>query len=202
MTSFFRKIIAFFVRFKDLTALGVSNLLVSAIGGVFWIVLATLMDVEAYGEIGYYLSIATIVGVSATLGASNTITVYTAKGEKLQKSFLYLVGTSGIISSIIIFLLLQNLGVSIFVLGYVIFNLIISEILGKKLYIKYAKIIITQRVLMVGLAIALFFGMGVDGLIIGIGLSFIPFSVIIYKNFNESKFSWLQLKEKKKIYCK
>jgi O-antigen/teichoic acid export membrane protein len=199
MTSFFRKIIAFFVRFKDLTALGVSNLLVSAIGGVFWIVLATLMDVEAYGEIGYYLSIATIVGVSATLGASNTITVYTAKGEKLQKSFLYLVGTSGIISSIIIFLLLQNLGVSIFVLGYVIFNLVISETLGKKLYIKYAKIIITQRVLMVGLAIALFFGMGVDGVIIGIGLSFIPFSVIIYKNFNESKFSWLQLKEKKKF---
>ena len=199
MTNFFRKITAFFLRFKDLAALGVSNLIASAIGGVFWIVLATLMDAEAYGEIGYYLSIASIVGVSALLGASNTITVFTAKGEKIQKSFLYLVGTSGIISSIIIFLLLQNLGVSIFVLGYVIFNLIISETLGKKLYIKYSKIIITQRVLMVVLAIALFFGMGVDGVIIGIGLSFIPFSVIIYKNFNESKFSWLQLKEKKKF---
>ena len=199
MTNFFRKITALFVRFKDLTVIGASNIIVSAIGGLFWIVLATLMDAEAYGEIGYYLSIASIVGVSATLGASNTIMVYTAKGEKLQKSFLYLVGTSGIISSIIIFLLLQNLGVSIFVLGYVIFNLIISETLGKKLYIKYSKIIITQRVLMVGLALALFFGIGVDGVIIGIGLSFLPFSIIIYKNFNESKFSWLQLKEKKKF---
>ena len=199
MTNFFRKITALFVRFKDLTAIGASNIIVSAIGGLFWIVLATLMDAEAYGEIGYYLSIASIVGVSATLGASNTIMVYTAKGEKLQKSFLYLVGTSGIISSIIIFLLLQNLGVSIFVLGYVIFQLIISETLGKKLYIKYSKIIITQRVLMVGLALALFFGIGVDGVIIGIGLSFLPFSIIIYKNFNESKFSWLQLKEKKKF---
>ena len=199
MTNFFRKITALFVRFKDLTVIGASNIIVSAIGGLFWIVLATLMDAEAYGEIGYYLSIASIVGVSATLGASNTIMVYTAKGEKIQKSFLYLVGTSGIISSIIIFLLLQNLGVSIFVLGYVIFNLIISETLGKKLYIKYSKIIITQRVLMVVLAIALFFGMGVDGVIIGIGLSFLPFSIIIYKNFNESKFSWLQLKEKKKF---
>lgn len=199
MTDFFRKITALFVRFKDLTALGVSQLIASAIGGLFWIVLATLMDAEAYGEIGYYISIASIVGVSATLGASHTITVYTAKGEKIQKSFLYLVGTSGIISSIIIFLLLQNLGVSIFVLGYVIFNLIISETLGKKLYIKYSKIIITQRVIMVGLAIALFFGMGVDGVIIGIGLSFFPFLFIILKNFNESKFSWLQLKEKKKF---
>ena len=199
MTSFFGKIIALFVRFKDLTAIGASNLIASAIGGLFWIVLATLMDAEAYGEIGYYISIASIVAVSATLGAGNTIMVYTAKGEKLQKSFLYLVGTSGIISSIIIFLLLQNLGVSIFVLGYVIFNLIISETLGKKLYIKYSKIIITQRVIMVGLAIALFFGMGVDGVIIGIGLSFFPFLFIILKNFNESKFSWLQLKEKKKF---
>ena len=199
MTNFFRKITALFVRFKDLTVIGASNIIVSAIGGLFWIVLATLMDAEAYGEIGYYLSIASIVGVSATLGASNTIMVYTAKGEKIQKSFLYLVGTSGIISSIIIFLLLQNLGVSIFVLGYVIFQLIISETLGKKLYIKYSKIIITQRVLMVGLALALFFGIGVDGVIIGIGLSFLPFSIIIYKNFNESKFSWLQLKEKKKF---
>ena len=197
MTSFFRKIIGLFVRFKDLAAIGVSQLIASAIGGVFWIVLATLMDAEAYGEIGYYLSIASLVGVAAGLGLFNTITVYTAKGEKLQKSFLYLVGTSGIISSIIIFLLLQNLGVSIFVLGYIIFNLIISETLGKKLYIKYSKIIITQRVLMVGLSIALFFGMGVDGVIIGIGLSFLPFLFIIYKNFNESKFSWLQLKEKR-----
>jgi len=199
MTSFFGKIIALFVRFKDLTVIGVSNLIVSAIGGLFWIVLATLIDAEAYGEIGYYLSIASIIGVAATLGASNTITVYTAKGEKLQKSFLYLVGTAGIISSIIIFLLLQNLGVSIFILGYVIFNLIISEILGKKLYIKYSKIIITQRVLMVGLALALFFGMGTDGVIIGIGLSFTPFFVIIYKKWNESKFSWLKLKERKKF---
>ena len=191
MTNFFRKITALFVRFKDLTVIGASNIIVSAIGGLFWIVLATLMDAEAYGEIGYYLSIASIVGVSATLGASNTIMVYTAKGEKLQKSFLYLVGTSGIISSIIIFLLLQNLGVSIFVLVYVIFQLIISETLGKKLYIKYSKIIITQRVIMVGLALALFFGIGVDGVIIGIGLSFLLFSVISYKNFNDSKFSWL-----------
>ena len=75
MTNFFRKITALFVRFKDLTAIGVSNIIVSAIGGLFWIVLATLMDAEAYGEIGYYLSIASIVGVSATLGASNTIMV-------------------------------------------------------------------------------------------------------------------------------
>ena len=98
-------------------------------------------------------------------------------------------------------MILQNLGVSIFVLGYVIFNLLISEVLGRKHCTKFSKLIISQRILMVGLAIALFFGMGTDGVIIGIGLSFIPFFIIVYRNFKESKFSWLQLKEKK-IYCK
>ncbi|WP_016939512.1 MULTISPECIES: hypothetical protein [Nitrosopumilus] len=197
MTKFFEKIIKLVVRFKDLTAIGVANLVASAIGGIFWILLAALMDAEAYGEIGYFLSIASIVGVAAGLGAYNTMTVYTAKGEKIQKSLWYMVGLSGIISSVIIFFIFQNLGVSIHVLGYVIFTLIISETLGKKFYIKYSKLIITQRSLMFGLAMGLFFGIGPDGVILGIGLSFIPFVIIVYKSLKESEFSIEHLKNKK-----
>lgn len=202
MTKLFEKLISFFVRFKDLTAIGVSNILASIIGGLFWIFLATLMDTESYGQIGYYISIASIVGVAAGLGSFNTITIFTAKGEKLQKSLLYLVGTSGIIASVVIFLILQNLGVSIYVLAYVIFTLIISEILGKKLYVKYSKLILVQRGLMVVLAIGLFFVMGVNGVIIGIGISFIPIILISLKNFNETEFSWSKLNEKRNFIVK
>jgi O-antigen/teichoic acid export membrane protein len=197
MTNNFDKIKKTILKFKDLTSLGIANILSSAISGIFWIYLATVIDTDSYGEIGYYITIASVAAVISSLGASNFMTVYTAKGQDLKKPLTILIGISSIVTSLVLFLILFNLGVSIYILGYAIFSLFISELLGKKLYVKFAKITVIQRALMVGLAFSLFYVLGSDGVIVGISLSFIPFVIIFLISIKNKKNDFSNLKNKK-----
>ena len=87
-----------------------------------------------------------------------------------------------------------NFGVSLYIVGYTIFGLASSEILGRKLYKDYSKYLITQKILFVGFALGFYFLMGPSGVIVGFGLSFFPYVTRIYKGFKESKLDLSSLK--------
>ncbi len=169
---------------KDLAMLGSGSVLATGISGIFWFYIASLIEVDSYGEISYFIAIASLVGVISTVGAQNTITVFTAKGEKIVKELAFVSLMSGLISSIILFLVFFNIGASLYVIGYILFAIISSEILGRKLYKTYSKYIISQRILMVVLAIGFYYLIGIEGIILGLGLSFFVYS---YRLFNECK---------------
>ena len=78
--------------------------------------------------------------------------------------------------------------------GYVIFGLATSEILGRKLYSDYSKYMITQRILMVVLAIGLYFVIGFHGVLLGMALSFLPYLFRIYKGFKATKIEFSLIK--------
>ena len=71
--------------------------------------------------------------------------------------------------------------------GAVLFGLVVSEIMGRKNFSAYAKYVISQKILMVALALGLFYVIGYDGVLIGLGLSFLPYAIIIYRSFKELK---------------
>ncbi len=135
----------------------------------------------------YFASIASIGGFVASLGSNNTITVYTAKGEKLLSSVFLTTIIAGVITSIVLFFLFYHLEVSIFIIGYVIFGIATSEILGKKLYKEYSMYMIIQKLLFVGFALGFYYLMGPYGVIMGFAFSYLPYSFIIFKGFKESK---------------
>ena len=68
-----------FSGLKDLTSLGVSNIISSGISAIFWFYLAGLLGEENYGEISYLIAIAVIAGVFSSIGSGYTTTVYSAK---------------------------------------------------------------------------------------------------------------------------
>ncbi len=197
MTGNFEKIKKTITRFKDLTSLGIANILSSAISGIFWIYLATIIDTDDYGEIGYYIAIASVAGVISSLGASNFMTIYTAKGKELKKPLTILVGISSTTVSLTLFLILFNAGVSVYVVGYAIFGLLIAELLGKKLYSSFAKITVIQRALMVIFAFSMFYLFGSEGVVLGISLSFVPFAIIFLISIKNKKNDFTYLKSKK-----
>lgn len=199
MDETWRRVKSYISKFKDLTSIGIANILSSAISGIFWIYLATIIETDNYGEIGYYISIAAVAGVVSSLGASNFMTVYTAKGHDLKKPLTLLIGISSTIVSLILFFILFNAGVSIYIVGYAIFSLLIAELLGKKLYTNYAKITIIQRSLMVGLAFLFFYLFGADGVVLGISLSFVPFGITFLVNIKNKKNDFTYLKSKKYV---
>ena len=137
-----------------------------------------------------------IASTVALLGAANTLIVYTAKNVKIQSSLYVLTLISGSITSIVVFFIFYDVGTSFLILGYVIFGLITSELLGYKLYKKYSKYIITQRALMVVLSIGLFYIFGQEAILIGIALSFSPYIIGIIRGFKKTKINFNLIKER------
>jgi len=196
MTHGWNKIKSIVTRFKDLTTLGFANILSSAISGIFWIYLASLLGTAHYGEVSYFIAIAGIASTISFLGAGNTIIVYTAKGEKIQSTIFFITIISGLIASIVLFFIFYDVGVSLYILGYLIFNLATAEILGRKLYTDYSKYLITQKILFVGFALAFYYLMGPQGVILGFAVSFFPYFLRVYKGFKESKINMSVIKSR------
>jgi O-antigen/teichoic acid export membrane protein len=190
----FTKIKNFVTIPKGLSYLGMGNIVSSAISGIFWLLIARIVDVDSYGELTYLISIAMITTTVCLVGGSTTINVFTSKNLQLQKTIYFLNSISSVIGGIIVFLLFDSLGISLYVVGYVIFSLFLNEMLGKRIFKEYSYILILQKVLMVSFAIPLYFIMNIEGIILGIAMSFFPFLYKIFFSIKEQKFGFSKLK--------
>ena len=185
---------------RSVTMIGSSNIIGSAITGVFWILIASLIGTDSYGELSYFLSIIGISSVIAMIGGGYTMQVYAAKGVKIESSLYFIGIIASTAAAITLFLIFENLGVSISVVGIVAFNFILFEILGKKLYKKYFKIFVGQKILFVLIAFAFYFVFGtIEGILVGYGVSLLLFSQIIYKSFKNNKVNFSLIRERIKF---
>ena len=190
----FRKI---FQKSKNLTALGSSYILSNAISAIFWLFLASILDVDQYGELGYLLAIVGTVGAFGLIGSNNTLVVYVAKGVKIQATVFFITLIAGITLSIGLLVFTQNIFISFYPLATIIFSTVIFDLLGKKAFINYGKYLIIQRILMVIFALVFLEIWGINGIIFGYTLSFAVFSFLIYKAFQEGKIDFKLLKDRK-----
>lgn len=192
MANFWNKI----SKFKDLSIVGASNLIGNVISAVFWLVLASLMESEQYGEINYFIAIASVASAISFLGAGNALMVFSAKEKKIESPILIVTTIASIITSLVVFTLFSNIAISLYIIGYIIFNHLLYETLGKKLYPSYAKYYLIQRILLIGFAFGLYFVIGPIGVVLGYAFSFMPFIIKRYKSYRVSKKEFSLLKEK------
>ena len=186
----------YFLQAKNLTAVGISNVIANGISGIFWIYLASLLGVEGYGELGYLLAIMGTIGSLASFGTINTLIVYVSKGEKIQATIFCIVLISATIIGIISYFVFQNEAIAIYPLGYVIFSSVLFDLLGRKSFVNYGKYMIIQRVIMVSLALLLYQQYGINGIVLGYSLSFFPFIFLMYRGFKESRIDFSILRGK------
>ena len=192
----FDKIKDSFLQLKGLTAIGAADIGGNVISAVFWLYMASTLDVKDYGEIAYLLSIASIASSVSMTGASNTLMVYTAKNLKIQSAIYTISLTAAAVASVVVFLLFHNFGVSLYIIGAVVFGLASAEILGSKKYLSYSRFLVTQKILMVVFSIVLYYLIGIEGIIIGIALGYFHYLIRIYKGFKNSKIEFSTLKSK------
>ena len=179
---------------KDLGYIGSSNIFGILITSSFWFYLANELKVEEFGEIQYYLGIAGIAYYASLISTSNTITVYAAKKIKINSTLFFISIIASFVSLLAIFVMIQKIDVGILVIGYIINELSLSYLLGKKLYSKYSKNILIQKISSIIFGFSFYYLFGVEGIIFGLALSYIHFIWIIYKGFKESKISFSSLK--------
>lgn len=179
---------------KDLAALTTSDLIGNGITAVMWLYLASIMDTQSYGELHFMLSIVGVAYLLSLFGSQTTITVYTSKNLKLESTLYSITFFGGLVSALVIALLFSRLDMSLLVFGFIINDLAIAYLIGAKEYSKYAKYILTQKFLSVILCISFYYAAGNIGIIHGLFISYLPFVVIIYKRFKETKINFAELK--------
>jgi O-antigen/teichoic acid export membrane protein len=138
----------------------------SFLGGLFWFVLASLLDVESYGLTNYYIALASVFSAVALLGLDATVISFMAKGEKrifLQANSLVLV--SGLIVALVLSVFEWSSG--LLSIAMVFFMMSLAEALGKKKYREYAFLSIGQRVVQIALSFLLYFYLGILGIVLG-----------------------------------
>ena len=172
---------------KSISRIGISDIIGSGITAFFWFYLATLLDVEAYGELHYFIAIAGFAYIISMVGTRDVVTVYVSKKIKITPILFLLSLSAGTVTAVVILGFFYRIDVAFLALAFIINDLAIGYILGKKLFNSYAKYIITQKTLTLALGLGFFYIFGVEGIIFALALSYIHFTIFIFRGFREEK---------------
>ncbi len=192
----FQNIKSIFARFKDQGAVGLSNVIDAGIRGIFWFTLATFLEKSDYGELGYLMSIGMIGASVANLGLSQTITVFGAKKEQIYFSAFVLGMISSLITSFVVYLLIQNIAVSFLIWGAMTFGLLMAELNGLKKYVSLSLFTIIRSITTIAFALILYDVLGIDGVIWGYFIATLPGIIGIMHFIKTKRTSFALIKTK------
>ena len=179
---------------KKFGSIATGETISGVIGSIFWLYLASVLTVSDYGELQFLIGIASFgVGLSL-LAQTNTIIVYEVKQRGLR-GILFLISfiIAGIVS-VILFIIYSKFDIIFLMFGMICGEMAIGYLMGRKLFIKYSIFLISQKVLMVVLVIGLYFLMGIEGIIYGIAISYIPVAILVLSTFKNTSFNFSLLK--------
>ena len=180
---------------KEILSLSVGDYGGAIIVSAFWFLLAFLISPEEYGEIHYFIGIAGLAFSISLLTTQETIVVYTAKNVKLAPTLFLISLIAGGIAAVVVTALFSRVDSSFLLLGFIVNDLAIGYIVGKKLFTKYPKYFLLQKSLTFVLGISFFYLFGVEGIIFAIALSYGHFLFIIAKVFRTSSIDFSLLKK-------
>ena len=174
---------------KNFSFIAFSRLISSSLQGVFYLVIATLLDPVIYGEMSYFIALAGTFSILSRFGLPISIVVYQAK-----KDFQTVdqINSFAVISTTIAALILipLNIFAAILCLGISFFIMNQQNLLGLKNYKKFFLIFTLRSVLVLAIPIILYFPFEIPGILIGMaignfvaGIGFLKFVRIKINSF-------------------
>ena len=183
---------------KGLALIGSADIIGNAVSSIFWLVVASLLLVEEYGEISYFIAIASL-GICCVVGSPETLMVFSTKHQKIIPTLLLLTLIFAVAASLIAFVIVQRFEIIFLIFSFIVLEAAITLLVGKKLYTKYSKFLLTQKILQFAIGISLYFLLGVNGVLIGIALANFSLIPIFYKELRHYKIDLSLLKPKKEF---
>lgn len=171
---------------KSFSSIATGEGISGVIGSIFWLYLASVLTVSNYGELQFFIGIATFgVGLSL-LAQSNTIVVYEIKKRGLT-GVLFLISfiIAGIVS-VVLFTIYSRLDIVFLTFGMICAEMGMGYLMGKKLFVRYSIFLISQKILMCLLTVGLYFFIGIDGILYGITISYIPVAILVLSTFKST----------------
>jgi O-antigen/teichoic acid export membrane protein len=168
----------------------------SALGALFWLILASLLTVDNYGLANYYISLSAIFSGLSIIGLNMTVTTFLAKGEK---NILYEANSLALISGLLVGCVLSvfEWAAGLLSIATVFFTMALAEALGKKNYKEYAIVQVGQKLLQLVLSILLYYQLGIIGIILGYFVGYIVFSYKYFFSLRKFTVNFSIIKEKR-----
>ena len=183
------------INFKGLTAIGFSEIIGRSATALFWFFLASIIPPDQYGEIFFYLGIASIASSAVLFANKNTIIVYISKNIQLQNT-LYIISLGGtFVASLVVMIVFFRIDVGFVLVAYVFNSLALGELLGKKSFSLHSKNVLLQKFLVVILGVSFFYIFGVDGILYAIALSYSSYAILVFKSLKMTPLNFSLLKQ-------
>ena len=180
--------------YKGLGMIGSADIIGAAISAIFWLSIASILEVKEYGELHYFIGIAGVVFVVALIGTQQAITVYSAKKVNVVSTLFFISLLAGAVTAIAVFFISNKIDISLLLIAYIINDLSLGYLLGKKQFSNYPKYILTQRTLTFSLGFGFYFIFGVEGILFALALSYVHFLILICKGLKDSPINFSALK--------
>lgn len=185
-------------KIKEIGIIGSGDIIGGLVASFFWFFLASQIVPEEYGQIQWILGIASIISYIGFFGGQNGLIVLIGKKIPIQSTISLITISSGMIAIFIALLIIpqfNKIEYGLITFSFIINSLVIGDFLGRKQYSKYTKFLISQKILMTILGILFYEILGVEGIIIGIGLSYLIFLNQIIRNFTKIRVNFKLIKE-------
>jgi len=181
---------------KGLGVLGITDVARNAAIGIFWLYIANILEPKEFGEISYFISLASISAIFTGIGTVNIMTVYAAKKVEILKVLTIISIITSILGSVLLILLFERIDIGILSIGLVLNNLAMGHILGKKEFATYSKFMFLQKGLTIVLGLIVIHYFSYEGLIFAIAFSYLFYIIRIVRILRESKINFSLLKTK------
>ena len=186
------------MKTKNFSFYATGQIVATLFHALFFIVFASFLTPETFGELSFWISIAGISSVIARFGLPYSVTIYQAKNNTL---LVNQVNSLGVIFSIIAFviLLFYDLWISIFALGISLFWFSQHNLLGQKKYKILSTTLIIQSILFLTIPLLLYFFFDIIGILLGLALANLLCSFHFFKNISKNINSFQEIKKNWKI---
>jgi len=189
------KALNFIRKEKGLAYTTTGNIGSSVLGAMFWFALASIMNVSEYGEVNYYIALATIPAAIGILGLNVTVTTYLAKGDQevvREANSIVLISSS----ALVVIMIILHWSLSLLIIAMTFYTMSVAEILGRKAYREFALVSILSKLVQIVLSIILYFRFGIIGVLIGYFLAPLLFSYRYFSHIRNFTIKINSLKEK------
>jgi len=183
---------------SNFSYVGLGQMIATGFQAGFYLIFATLLDPEVFGEMSYFIALAGIFSVVSRFGLNHTVTVYQAKKKSEianQVNVLALI-TSG---SAALILLPINQFAAVLCLGFTFFAMNQSNLLGLKKYKKYTVNAILKSLLIITIPILLYFIIDIPGILLGMAISNLLASTSYLKSLSRKVGSFQDIKKNYKV---